>query len=175
MTKDKEKSNTVNVQAYKFNGTLYRQWNTAKIIQNTAKHLILNLKWTKVKSDKAHWVVKDPTLWIFPKNKFYNALIRFKGNEVNIYINLASSFIFEDNTVKYIDYDLDLKICPMKSVKLLDVSEFFTNSLKMKYSHKLKDVLIHQVNELVKDNLKNKYIFDKEVVFNYLKLAEMKK
>lgn len=42
----------------------------------------------------------------------------------------------------------------------------------MKYSHKLKDVLIDQINELIRDNLKSKYIFDNEVVLNYLKLAE---
>ncbi|WP_308701682.1 DUF402 domain-containing protein [Mesomycoplasma hyorhinis] len=128
MSKDKEKQSTINVQAYKFNGKLYCQWNTAKIVQNTSKHLILNLKWSKVKSDKSHWVVKEPTLWIFPKHKFYNALVRFKANEVNIYINLASPFILEDNTVKYIDFDLDLKICPQKTIKILDVLEFFTNS-----------------------------------------------
>ncbi|WP_308700353.1 DUF402 domain-containing protein [Mesomycoplasma hyorhinis] len=172
MSKDKEKQSTINVQAYKFNGKLYCQWNTAKIVQNTSKHLILNLKWSKVKSDKSHWVVKEPTLWIFPKHKFYNALVRFKANEVNIYINLASPFILEDNTVKYIDFDLDLKICPQKTIKILDVLEFFTNSLKMKYSHKLKDVLIDQINELIRDNLKSKYIFDNKVVLNYLKLAE---
>lgn len=38
----------INVQAYKHNGFLYRQWSQAKVIFHNKRHIVLSLKGTKV-------------------------------------------------------------------------------------------------------------------------------
>ena len=37
---------------------------------------------------------------------------------------MASPFIIEENTIKYIDYDLDLRVFPDGSFKVLDRGEY---------------------------------------------------
>jgi protein associated with RNAse G/E len=61
----------------------------------------------------------------------------FKTKGINYYCNLASPFITEDDTVKYIDYDLDVKIFHDNSYKILDLREFNRNRLDWKYPHKI--------------------------------------
>jgi uncharacterized protein len=52
-----------------------------------------------------------------------------KDTGINYYCNIASPFIMEQKTIKYIDYDLDIKVFADGSYKILDLKEFNRNRI----------------------------------------------
>lgn len=142
--------NFINVQAYKYNGDLYRQWNGSKIIKNDSQNIILYNFHSRImeKSGKS-WQVSEPSLWIFPKNENYNVnvLLRPEGNYY--YINLTSPFIFEDNTIKYIDFDIDIKVYPKKEIEIVDIKEFQKNIKDYGYPPSVRKMVYKQVQNLL--------------------------
>ena len=72
----------------------------------------------------------------------------FKERGINYYCNLASPYIIEANTVKYIDYDLDVKVFNDGSYKILDLKEFNRNRISYKYSRSIIETLWENVDEL---------------------------
>jgi len=79
-----------------------------------------------------------------------------KNNEYNWYCNIASEALFCENTLKYIDYDLDIKIFPNKKFIIKDQNEYKTNSLNYNYHEKIINNIDKSKNELIykiKNNL----------------------
>ncbi|UUD36778.1 Protein of uncharacterised function (DUF402) [Mycoplasmopsis californica] len=151
----------INVQAYKHNGVLYRQWNGIKVLDITDDFVILFVKKTKVaqKTGKK-WTFNDTGLWFFSRKELFNCIITIKANGWYNYINIASKFIFEDNTIKYVDYDLDIKVYPQDSLRIVDRNEFTENRKKYKYPDSLVKNLYKQLEKLVN------YYYNSEGVFN---------
>ncbi|WP_036458820.1 DUF402 domain-containing protein [Mycoplasma leonicaptivi] len=164
----------INVQAYKHNSQLYRQWCNAKVIFHNKKHIVLSLKGTRViesfKVSKG-WTYKDDALWFIPKKSFYNSIVMLKKNYGNLYyINLASYPIFEDNTIKFIDYDLDLKSYPNKDLQIVDKDEFHENAKKYKYSLNIKNKIFNEVQNLVSLYSSNQYFFKEDILKYYIQI-----
>ncbi|WAM02954.1 DUF402 domain-containing protein [Mycoplasmopsis cynos] len=65
------------------------------------------------------------------------------------YINLSSYPIFEDRTIKFIDYDLDLKSYPTKELQIVDKEEFNENSRYYGYSKLTKTKIFKEVRNVV--------------------------
>lgn len=149
----------VNVQAYKHDGTLYRQWNGAKVIHVSPDIITLFMFKTKVlDKSKQKWVIKEPIIWWMPTHEFYNTTGLVRDTGTHYYTNLASPPIYEDKTIKYIDYDLDIKHYPGTKTKVVDKLEFQENSRVMNYSQKLKDTVIatqDRLLEMIKDEQKH--------------------
>ncbi|MGZ9414591.1 DUF402 domain-containing protein [Mycoplasma sp. 5370] len=164
--------NFVNIQAYKYNGKLYRQWSGGQIIQETDNHVVLylNTKTKVMEKNYQKWKVRADTLWFFHKKHFFNALVTIVKKKFYIYINLASPFFIEENTVKFIDFDLDIKVYPNKDLNIIDKSEFLVNAKKMKYSQKTINVIFEELRFLINLYYKENYIFNK----NYLQYFQNK-
>ena len=84
-----------------------------------------------------------------------------------IVILLASPFIIEDNTIKYIDYDLDLRVFPNGSFKVLDRGEYNYHKKLMNYSKELDKILKFELSNLIDFAKSKKGPFDKEEINNY--------
>ncbi|TPE57701.1 DUF402 domain-containing protein [[Mycoplasma] falconis] len=126
------------IQAFKYDGTLYRQYEGAKIVANLEDFVVVLLVKTKVMEEKISWVVSDPILFFFAKNKFYNASITLNKSKNNyIYINLASPFFIDNGIIKYIDFDLDIKSYVDRDFNVIDWQDFKNSIVKYKYSLKL--------------------------------------
>ncbi|MCU9931242.1 DUF402 domain-containing protein [Mycoplasmopsis felis] len=164
----------INVQAYKHNGFLYRQWSQAKVIFHNKRHIVLSLKGTKVieiQKNSNGWKYNDDVLWFIPKYSMYNSIVMIKKNIGNsYYINLSSYPIFEDNTIKFIDYDLDCKSYPNKDLQIVDREEFKVNSEKYSYPKKLKELIFDSVNEIVNFYNNEQYFFSEEIILYYLEI-----
>ncbi|MCU9934072.1 DUF402 domain-containing protein [Mycoplasmopsis felis] len=164
----------INVQAYKHNGFLYRQWSQAKVIFHNKRHIVLSLKGTKVieiQKNSNGWKYNDDALWFIPKYSMYNSIVMIKKNIGNsYYINLSSYPIFEDNTIKFIDYDLDCKSYPNKDLQIVDREEFKVNSEKYSYPKKLKELIFDSVNEIVNFYNNEQYFFSEEIILYYLEI-----
>ncbi|VEU71047.1 DUF402 domain-containing protein [Mycoplasmopsis glycophila] len=169
----------INVQAYKHNGFLYRQWNGAKVIFHNKRHIVLFLKGTRVtesQKESSGWKYTESALWFLPKNNYYNAIVLFKKNIGNYYyINMASKPIFEDNTIKFIDYDLDIKCYPQKELQVVDREEFTNNAYLMKYPEKLKKIIFQELNEVISIYNNYEYFFNNSIIEYYLGIASKDK
>ncbi|UUD36094.1 DUF402 domain-containing protein [Mycoplasmopsis citelli] len=162
----------IDVQAYKFNGFLYRQWNSAKVIFNNSRHIVLFLCNTKVSDYNKkinHWKYTEHALWFFPKNSYFNAILLLKQNAgIYHYMNIASKPIFEDQTLKFIDFDLDIKCYPEKDLQIVDRDEFLRNIVQMKYPKKLKKIVFEEVKNIFSLYTDYKYFFNPEILIYYL-------
>ncbi|WP_338822713.1 DUF402 domain-containing protein [Mycoplasmopsis felifaucium] len=166
----------INVQAYKFNGMLYRQWNGVKVLRNTDKHFVLCMHKTKVSEKFKHnWIYKDYVLWFMPKQGMYNALILLKPVQNYIYVNIASPPIFEDNTLKFIDLDLDVKAYPHNGASIVDGDEFKSNAYLYEYSKDLKEMVWEAATEVMGKYSNDEYFFNNQVINYYIGIAKKDK
>lgn len=166
----------VNVQAYKHNGTLYRQWNGVKVIEVSPSRWVLFMYKTKV-SEKLgqRWIVREPIIWWMDKESFSNTTGLIRPSGTYFYTNLASPPIYEDQTIKFIDYDLDIKAYPDSPIKVVDKGEYEKHKVEYNYSKKLQTI-IEKTTELIIKRIKLKEeFFDEDVIDRYLEeLADEK-
>ncbi|WP_339021213.1 DUF402 domain-containing protein [Spiroplasma endosymbiont of Atherix ibis] len=144
------------VHAYKHSGKLYRSWEKVAILEETEDYLVLineDVLITEINGRK--WKTNEPAIWFFFKDNWYNIICMFKERGINYYCNLASPYIFEEGTVKYIDYDLDFKVFNDHSYKILDLKEFNRNRMTWNYSVDIVDKVWQSVDDL-KQMIKNK-------------------
>ncbi|MDJ1648213.1 DUF402 domain-containing protein [Mycoplasma phocimorsus] len=159
----------INVQAYKHDGTLYRQWNNLKVIYENSKYIILFPKKAKVSEiNNKIWSFNNCGFWFFPKKELYNCLLTIRPDGNYFYFNMASKYIFEDNTIKYIDYDLDIKIYPKDTLRIVDREEFTKNKLKYKYPNKLVKSLYKVIEKIIG------YYYNDLEMFDYHNLENLK-
>ncbi len=169
------KQKFINIQAFKYDGKLYRQWNGAKVIDEDKEFCYCLLYKTKVTEDNGQkWVIKEPTLWFFSKKNFYNVLITCREDGLYYYINLASPFYVEDSTIKYIDFDLDIKIYPDKPFQIIDQNDFQKNMEKI-YNQEIVNAIYKNVLVTSKRFHNRDSIFDPFYIKNlYRSLIIMK-
>jgi protein associated with RNAse G/E len=138
--------NKISIHAYKYDGWLYRSWEFPTIIKETNEYLCVSSHNARVitaskkqKNRFFHSQVTYPTIWFFFKRKWYNIIVSYRDAKYYCYINIASPYIFEEDTIKYVDLDLDFRIPNLKQpiIKELDVSEFKTNAKLYQYPEKL--------------------------------------
>ncbi|MGV2393611.1 UNVERIFIED_CONTAM: DUF402 domain-containing protein [Campylobacter lari] len=107
-----------------------------------------------------------------PKKGFHNALILLKPKQNYIYINIASNPIYEDNTIKFIDFDLDIKYYPYDQISIVDEEEFNENKIKYGYSNKLINMVFDSVKDVLDKYEKSEYFFNPEVIDYYIDLSK---
>ena len=159
----------VNVQAYKHDGTLYRQWNGVKVIEASPEKWVLFMHKTKVSEKSGQkWIVREPIIWWMPREDFYNTTGLIRPTGTYYYTNLASPPYFEDNTIKYIDYDLDIKAYPGTATKVVDINEYNRHKEEFGYPIKLQNLLDRTVKAVKKQIANKEDIFDEDVIETYL-------
>ena len=166
----------INVQAYKHDGTLYRQWNGVKVIETSPECWVLFMYKTKV-SEKSgqRWMVREPIIWWMPRESFSNTTGLIRPSGTFFYTNLASPPIFEDNTIKYIDYDLDIKAYPDAPIKVVDKNEYEKHKVMYNYPLDLQKIIEKTTDRIIKQIELNEEFFDEDVIDRYLEeLAEEK-
>lgn len=72
-----------------------------------------------------------------------------RDNGVSYYCNLASPYMMDTEALKYIDYDLDVKVFADGEKRLLDVDEYEIHKKEMQYSADMDFILKENVKILV--------------------------
>lgn len=98
---------------------------------------------------------------------WFNIIGQLKKKGIYYYCNIASPFIIEEDTIKYIDYDLDLRVFPDGSFKVLDRGEYKYHKSIMNYSNKIDMILKSELTNLINMVRKKELAFDSNILEQY--------
>lgn len=101
----------ITIQSYKHDKSLHRTWRDTMVLKTTDTALIgVNDHTLVTESDGRRWVTREPAIVYFHKKYWFNIIAMIRDNGVSYYCNLASPYVLDEEALKYIDYDLDVKI-----------------------------------------------------------------
>ena len=155
----------ITIKSYKHDGSLHRTWRDTMVLKTSENALIgCNDHTLVTESDGRRWVTREPALMYFHKHYGFNIVTMIRDNGVSYYCNLASPVVLDKEALKYIDYDLDVKVFPNGEKRLLDVDEYEEHGKKWSYSPQTDKILKHNVRILVDWINNRKGPFSKEYV-----------
>lgn len=168
------------IQCYKHNGKIHRAWDEAVVLDVKKDYMVFGNNKTIVTEAVGNtWKTKEPAVMYFFKNEWFNIIVQFKKDGVYYYCNIATPFILEENTIKYIDYDLDLRVFPNGSYKILDRMEYKYHKKLMEYSKDLDQVVNYALDDLIKKYKNGFFAFqlesNKKYLEQYRKIKEEEK
>ena len=161
------------IQAYKHNEELHRQWTHSYVLRDDEDYFVLaSIRAAVVESDGRKWHTKEPAIFVLSKKNWFNVIAMLKEKGICYYVNIASPAIFDKNFIKYIDYDLDVKLYEDGTTRLLDVSEYKKHADEQGYSEDIKEILQHSVDRVYNMINKKEFPFVDEEILNYYKKFE---
>lgn len=156
------------IHSYKHDGKIHRAWDEAVLLEINDDYLIFGNNKTKVtESDGRSWKTKEPAILYFYYKDWFNIIGQCKKDGVYYYCNIASPFIIEEDTIKYIDYDLDLRVFPNGSFKVLDRGEYKYHKRVMGYSKDLDKILRSELTKLIEKARTHEKEFSSETILDY--------
>ena len=156
------------IHCYKHNKQLYKVWEEAVLLDVLDDCLIFGNNRTKViEADGRSWRTREPAVMYFFKDKWYNVIAQYKKDGIQYYCNIASPYVIDENTIKYIDYDLDLRVFPDMSFKILDRGEYNYHKTQMGYSKELDFILRTELSNLIEEVRKRNWPFQHEDLIRY--------
>lgn len=157
------------IQAYKHNGGLHRQWSHGFVVDDNEDYFVVaSIRASVVESDGRKWHTKEPAMFILSKKEWFNVIAMFKEDSISYYVNIASPAIYDKGFIKYIDYDLDIKLYGDGTTRLLDVVEYRKHAEEQGYSDEIKNILEKSVNKIYEKIKRHDYPFiDKEICDAY--------
>lgn len=156
------------IQCYKHNGKVRCSWSEAVLLDIKKEYLVFgNFKTKVTESDGSTWRTREPAILYFFKDYWFNIIVQLKKDGIYYYCNMATPFIIEEGTIKYIDYDLDLRIFPDGEYKILDQMEYQYHKRIMSYSRDLDIVVTHALDELIDLYQKKAEMFDEKRNYRY--------
>ncbi len=164
------------IHSYKHDGSIHRAWDEAVLLDECDDYLVFGNDRTKViESDGRSWKTKEPAIMYFFKNNWYNVIGQYKKDGIYYYCNIASPFVIDEKTIKYIDYDLDLRVFPDGAFKVLDRGEYNYHKNKMHYSDEIDLVLKEELSNLIELARNHKGPFENKKIEEYYKEYKLHK
>ena len=159
------------IHCYKHNGKIDRISGEAIVLDETDEYLVCaNNKVKLIENDGRSNRTKEIAILFFYKKEWYNILAQLKKYGLFYYCNIASPYIIDGNIIKYIDYDLDLRIFPDGTFKVLDKNEYRYHKITMRYSEEIDIIVQDSLNKLIENKNINAFPFKKEVIEHYYKI-----
>lgn len=142
---------TIQVHSYKHDGKIHRVWQETVVLKGT-KNIIIggNEKTLVTESDGRTWLTREPSICYFHAKHWFNIICMLREDGVYYYVNLSSPFIFEHGSLKYIDYDLDVKVFPDMNYIILDEDEYALHKRLMNYPPVIDPIMKHNIEELIR-------------------------
>ena len=172
-----KKGDILKIQCYKHDGQVYRNWDETLVVEVTDDYIVCaNDKVKVTEIDGRKWTTKEPAILFYYKDKWFNIISQFKKNGIYYYCNIASPYVIEDNTIKYIDYDLDLRVFPDGTFRVLDKGEYEYHKEKMNYSIEIDKIVNKELNNLIDIYKEKQGPFDYDYLRKYYNMyLEMSK
>ncbi len=159
------------INCYKHNGKIHRSWDEATILEIGEDYLVCaNNKAKVTENDGRSYYTNEPAIIFFYKNRWYNIIAQLKSHGLFYYCNIATPYVIDENIIKYIDYDLDLRVFPDGGFRVLDRNEYKYHKKIMHYSDDLDLVLRSELSNLIELKRKDKGPFDKKTIDKYYQI-----
>ena len=167
------------IQSFKHDGSLHRTWSSGTVLDvDREKVVLITYKTWVVESDGRKWFTREPAICFYYFDRWYNVISMVRNKGVYYYCNLASPSIYDGESLKNIDYDLDVKMFPDGNYIVLDEDEFQVHQRRMNYSDTLIDIVETEKDRLVEKVKGLNYPFDERVIYDYfdayLNIKELK-
>ena len=157
------------IHSYKHDGSIHRSWDEAVLLDVNDDFMVFGNDKTKVvESDGRTWRTKEPAIMFFYNHSWYNIIGQVKKDGIYYYCNLASPFVIEEKTIKYIDYDLDLRVFPDGAFKILDRGEYRYHKRIMNYPEEIDVIVKNDMSNLINNVRDKKYPFNAVIINDYL-------
>lgn len=165
---DIKKGDKLKIECYKHNGYLDQTSDEATVIYIDEEMLIVANDHTKLtEHDGKSHMTNEPAVLFFYKKKWYNIIGQLKKKGLFYYCNIATPYIIDGKTIKYIDYDLDLRVFPDGGYKVLDRNEYRYHKKIMKYNTDLNYIIETSLKEIIEINQKKTGPFKTGAVEKY--------
>jgi len=160
------------IHCYKHDGSFHRTCDEATVLDIQDNLLVCaNYKTKIVEAESSHrfnkYYTKEPAIIFFYTDKWFNIIGQMKSKGLYYYCNMASPYIIDDGVIKYIDYDLDLRVFPDGAFKVLDRNEYRYHKKKMHYSKSLEKIIQYELSELIEMKKNGNGPFEKNIVLYY--------
>lgn len=145
-----EAGTKIQIHSYKHNGMLHRIWENSLVLKGTETTVILANDKTKViESDGRTWVTREPAVCYFHSQFWFNVIGMVRTDGIYYYCNIGTPFVCDSEALKYIDYDLDVKVYPDMTFDILDEDEYDEHKAQMGYPPIIDHILHKNLDELI--------------------------
>lgn len=139
------------IQSYKHDGHFHRNWRDTMVLKASENAIIgCNDHTLVTEADGRRWVTREPAIVYFHRHYWFNIIAMIRDTGVTYYCNLASPYTMDKEALKYIDYDLDIKVFPDGEKRLLDVDEYEAHATEWNYPLEIDQILRGSVHELIR-------------------------
>ncbi len=166
----KEKEDVI-IHCYKHNGMIYKTWDNATVLEINKDFVVLgNNNVLVTKKDGRTWHTKEPAIMFFYHKRWFNIIAQLKKNGIFYYCNIASPFIIDGKVIKYIDYDLDLRVFPDGAFKILDRNEYNYHKKIMNYPKEINYIIKRELTSLIEMKRNSSGPFNIETINYYFNI-----
>ena len=111
--------------SFKHDHSLQRIWTEVTVLEENENYIVVANRRTKVvEANGRYWYTKEPSVSFFFKDHWYNVIGIIKDTGICFYCNISSPVLYDEEAIKYIDYDLDIKVQTDYSYRVLDWKEY---------------------------------------------------
>ncbi len=166
--KEIEALQKIDIISYKHDGELHRVWrNVDKIYEDKELLILINNEVDVIDGDGRKWKTREPAVCYFFKKYWFNVICMIRQENIYYYCNLSSPYVVDIEGIKYIDYDLDIKVFPDGITKELDRDEYDFNIKYLHYSDNIKHIIDKNMKILLKRIEKKEDPFNKDAVLHW--------
>ncbi|MFY4776483.1 DUF402 domain-containing protein [Metabacillus sp. RGM 3146] len=145
-----KEGDSIQIHSYKHNGLIHRIWEETTVLKGTENCIIAgNDRTTVTESDGRTWITREPAICYFHAKHWFNIIGMLRDDGIYYYCNISSPFVWDEEALKYIDYDLDVKVFPDMTYILLDEDEYEHHKKLMNYPEVIDLILRKNVDKLL--------------------------
>lgn len=157
------------IHCYKHDGKIHRTWDEATVLDIKEDLLVCaNNRTLVTESDGRCHKTNEVAILYFYKKRWFNVIAQLKNKGLFYYCNIATPYLIDDNIIKYIDYDLDLRVFPDGGFRVLDQNEYNYHRKLMHYPKELDLILKRELTDLIELKKQKHGPFDKNEIEKYL-------
>jgi len=159
------------IHCYKHSGAIDRICDEAIVLEVSDDMLVCaNDKARLIEHDGRVHHTNESAILFFYKKRWFNVLGQLKKHGLFYYCNIATPFLVDNGIIKYIDYDLDLRVFPDGGFKILDRNEYNYHKKIMKYPDEIDMILKRELSDLIEMKKNKVGPFEDGIVEKYYEM-----